>query len=125
MREGFEEFLLTLNRNTWTCIDDVDQRFGFAVGSFLYDRFNGDGAFICELGSVGEQVDQYLADAHGVAAHGGHIGGDLCHQLDGLFLDQTFRGRQHAVDHFGEFDFFEVEFHFSGFDTGKIENVID
>ena len=51
--------------------------------------------------------------------------GDLCDQVDRFFLDQAFGGGEHAVDHFGEFYFFEVELHFASFDAGEIENVVD
>ena len=53
---------------------------------------DGDGARIGKLGGIGEQVDEHLAEAGGVCAQGGKIGGNLFDKGDRFIFGETDRG---------------------------------
>ncbi len=86
---------------------------------------DGDGALFGELDRVGNQVEQHLAQTHGVGAHGGQVALHLLNNLDGLVAHQPRRGRDHAGNCIGHVEFLEGEFHLAGFDFREVEDVVD
>ena len=83
LAEGIEDMGLRLLRNADAGIDDFEaQQSVPADGPDPHDDFSG----VRELDGVADEVDQHLAQAHGVATHGsGYV------EFDGAGQFQAFR----------------------------------
>ena len=83
-------------------------------------------AFVSKLDGVADEIHEDLAKPGGVATNDfWNIRGNLAKKLETLFISpqgQRLQGCFHAVN---QAEITQFEFHFSGFDLGEIENVVD
>ena len=125
LREGLEEFLLVFGRDAGAGIRYADGDLRVSGGAVLDAGLHGDGTFVGEFGGVGKQVEQNLADAHGVRAHGGQVGGQVAVQGDWFILEQPGDGGHDAGGEFRQVDLIEGQLHLPGFDAREVEDVVD
>ena len=87
---------------------------------------DGNFAPFGEFGGVIEQVGEYLAQAHRVAAHMlRHVGSDAAGKFDGLALDAVGKQCHHVVDHLAQVEGDVFEHQLARLDLGKVEDVVD
>ena len=77
-----------------------------------------------ELGRVAEEVEEDLAHAGHVGAHGADVlQADLEHV--GVLLDQGLDGGPDLVDEVADLEALEEQLHFARLDLGEVEDVVD
>src|SRR5215472_3862452 len=125
LREILEDDRLLFARNADSGVGDAERqtvRQRFRVGLHPQHHFSPFG----ELDGVAQQVKQHLSQAKRVADEiERHIGGDLRHQLEALFVRLDSGYLQASLDHIRQVEFDAADFHTTGFDLREVEDVVD
>ena len=85
----------------------------------------GDVALTSELGSVGQQIEQTLAHLDLIGVHRAQFGRAPDVKRVGVFAHHRLDGRGDFVDHFGEVETFQKQFHLASLNFRQIQNVVD
>src|SRR5262245_39512337 len=97
---------------------------GSEVGFHAPNR-EGDPASFGELGRIAEQIQKRLADFYKVSSDLTAIGSDINFELIEVPFDQRLNGCGHLADETVDINFLHEEGHFTRFDFGKVENIVD